>query len=223
MARWVVFLRFRWTLRSHAYRSCVFAERVLYGHPDAGTHWEQHAETYLSLVGFVPIPDWKSCFRHSRLGFMLIVYVYDFKFPGPKENLKEGWTLIRKGMITGEPEPIGRYLGCEDRVLEALIPAGGNPAHADIPEPPPKSETLKPPCGDDNFRAIQPQQRSGTQKRKIDYEITTRQVDNWPKSGLCFMSWSNCSWDLKVYLKLAEQQRVRCAYASSDAISGRWW
>ena len=49
------------------------------------------------LVQFVlvPIPDWKSCFRHPRPDLMLIVYVDDFKFAGPKHNLKVGWTLIR--------------------------------------------------------------------------------------------------------------------------------
>ena len=88
----------------------MFAETILYGHPDAGTEWEQHAEKHLSSVGFVSIPDWKSCFRHPRLDLMLIVHVDDFKLAGPKRNLKEGWTLTRKGIITGEPEPIGRYL-----------------------------------------------------------------------------------------------------------------
>ena len=103
---------------------------------------------------------------------MLIVYVDDFELAGPKRNLKEGWTRIRKGIITGEPEPIGRYLGCEHTVLEALISAGGNPAHGCIPEPPPKSETLQPLSENDEVRAIKWQQRSETKKRKIDYERT---------------------------------------------------
>ena len=153
-------------------------KRALYGHPGAGTYWEQHAEKHLSSVGFVPIPDWKSWFRHPRLDLMLIVYVDDFKLAGPKCHLKEGWTRIRKGIITGEPEPIGRYLGCGHRVLETLIPAGGNPAHGSIPEPPPKSKTLKPLSNDDKVRAIQLQQRSETKKRKIDYERTSTPSGN---------------------------------------------
>ena len=47
---------------------------------------------------------------HSR-DLMLIVYVGDFKLAGPAANIAEGCRLIRKGIITGEPEPIGRYLG----------------------------------------------------------------------------------------------------------------
>ena len=67
---------------------------------------------------------------------VLIVYVDDFKLAGPKKHLPEGWTLIRNGIITREAEPTGRYLRCEHRVLEALIPASGSPAHGEVPEPP---------------------------------------------------------------------------------------
>ena len=58
--------------------------------------------------------------------------------------MAEVWWLIRKGMMIGEPEPIGRYLGCEHRMIHATIPQGSNPCHGDIPEPAPKvnSETF---------------------------------------------------------------------------------
>ena len=161
---------------------------MLYGHPDAGTDWEQHAEKRLSSGDFIPIPDWKSCFRHPRLDLMLIVYVDDFKLAGPKRNLKEGWTRIRKGIITGEPKPIGRYFRCEHRVLEALVTAEGNRAHGSIPEPPPKSKTFKPLSDDDKVMAIQLQQRSGTNKRKIDYERAITPSWKIPVFGLCFMT-----------------------------------
>ena len=73
---------------------------------------------------------------------MLTVYVDDFKLVGPAANITEGWRLIRKGIITGEPEPIGRYLGCEHRMINATISQGGsNPCHGDIPEPVPKART----------------------------------------------------------------------------------
>ena len=54
-------------------------------------------------------------------------------------------------------------------MLEALIPAEGNPAHGDFPEPPPKSKTLKPLSDDDKVRAIKLQQRSETRQQHIDY------------------------------------------------------
>ena len=51
---------------------------AFYGHPDAGTYWEQHAEKHLRSKSFVPIDDWRSCYIHPKLDLMLIVYVDDF-------------------------------------------------------------------------------------------------------------------------------------------------
>ena len=63
-------------------------------------------------------PSWIGrLLRRPRLGLMLIVYVDDFQFSGPKSNLKEGWALTRKGLNSGESEPIGIYLGCEHECL----------------------------------------------------------------------------------------------------------
>ena len=36
--------------------------KALYGHPDAGTYWEMHAEEHLTKVGFKQVQDWRSCF-----------------------------------------------------------------------------------------------------------------------------------------------------------------
>ena len=67
---------------------------ALYEHPDAGGFWEQHCEAQLKKVGFVPIPDWPSVFRHPALRTFLVVYVDDFKQSGPSASLAEGWRLI---------------------------------------------------------------------------------------------------------------------------------
>ena len=73
----------------------------------------------------------------------LIVYVDDFKLSGPEENLRQGWDLILspsdtapKGIDMDEPEPVGRYLGCEHRVSERWIDwQGTNPTVLDPPPP----------------------------------------------------------------------------------------
>ena len=87
-----------------------------------------------------------------------------------------------------------------------LQSSGGNPAHGDIPEPPPKSKALKPLSDDDEVRAIQCQQRSETTKRNIDYERSNTPSGNITKvrimrydSKHLFMGY------VKVYLKLAKQ------------------
>eukprot|EP00975_Prorocentrum_lima_P061554 12880580-Prorocentrum_lima.AAC.1 len=70
-------------------------------------------------MGFKPIPDWRSCFVHPRLKLFLVVYVDDFKMSGPKQNLQEGWKLIRtsqkgtQAQILDDPTNPDRYLGCK--------------------------------------------------------------------------------------------------------------
>ena len=132
-----------------------------------------HAEKHLKSVGFVTVPDWRSCFVHPTLKLYLIVYVDDFKLAGPTNNLSEGWKFIRKGIQTGEPEPVNRYLGCEHIVIEATIPVGSNPPHGDVPKPPPKSKPI-PKVGEEIYFAKLAQAREASEKarRTINYQRT---------------------------------------------------
>ena len=59
---------------------------------------------------------------------------------GPKKASPAGWELIRKGIITDDPEPANRFLGCEHGIIDAIIPVGSNPPHGAVPQPPPKSK-----------------------------------------------------------------------------------
>ena len=73
----------------------------LYGHPDAGTNWEEYVGAHIQSVGFKPISQeksiWHSCYYHNGLKLMLVVYVDDFKLAGPKDKLAQGWALLRGG------------------------------------------------------------------------------------------------------------------------------
>ena len=102
------------------YRDPVCPLRLaLYGHPDAGTYWEETCETHVLNVGFKKIDEWRSCYWHSHLRLLLVIYVDDFKLSGPRENLAKGWELIRNktkitpGITLDPPEASNRYLGCE--------------------------------------------------------------------------------------------------------------
>ena len=55
---------------------------------------------------------------------MLSVYVDDFKIVGPKENLAEGWALLRQHIDMEHPVMATLYLGCEQRVDEITVPNG---------------------------------------------------------------------------------------------------
>ena len=64
---------------------------ALYGHPDAGTFWEQHCEAMLKKVGYVKVKGWASVFRHEELDLFLVVYVDDFKMHPCEVNLSHSF------------------------------------------------------------------------------------------------------------------------------------
>jgi len=86
---------------------------ALYGHPDSGGMWERNCGQRLRMIGYVPIPEWRSCFWHEAHKLLLIVYVDDFKLVGPEKSLVQAWSEIRKHINIEDPTPIGQYLGCE--------------------------------------------------------------------------------------------------------------
>ena len=92
-------------------RPVVPLRKALYGHPDAGTFWEQHCDESVRAVGFEPIgEEWPSVYIHEKLQLVLVVYVDDFKMAGPQKNLAQGWSMLRTRLKI-EPET-GMYLGC---------------------------------------------------------------------------------------------------------------
>ena len=93
---WVQLPRDQWPQEwERMTRPIVVLQKALYGHPDSGTYWEQHCNAHCESVGFVPIPDWPSCYHMKWLDLFPTIYVYDAKMAGPKENLTEGWKLLR--------------------------------------------------------------------------------------------------------------------------------
>ena len=53
------------------------------------------------------------------------MYVDDFKLAGPAKAIKQRWDLIRKGITTDDPSPLGMYLGCRHHVSERKLPDTG--------------------------------------------------------------------------------------------------
>ena len=69
----------------------VLLKKAFYGHPDAGTFWEEHCDESVKRAGFRPVHDtWPSCYFRKELQLFLVVYVDDFKLSGPKQHLKQG-------------------------------------------------------------------------------------------------------------------------------------
>ncbi len=91
----------------------MLLKKALYGHPDAGTFWEEHCDKGVKAVGFEPVGnEWPSVYVHRALKLLLVVYVDDFKMAGPKKNLKQGWEMLRKHLSIEPETPLGLYLGC---------------------------------------------------------------------------------------------------------------
>ena len=123
---WVKLPKERWPKEwVGKYRDPVVRLRLaLYGHPDSGGFWEQKCDTHLQSVGFEPIVDWRSCYFHKKWQLFLVVYVDDFKLSGPQANLAKGWKVIREGINMGDPEPLGKFLGCDHEVGSAKLVNG---------------------------------------------------------------------------------------------------
>lgn len=50
------------------------------------------------------------------------VYVDDFKVAGPENNMKKGWSLLRRVIATGDSTNLGKYLGCGHERLNSILP-----------------------------------------------------------------------------------------------------
>ena len=94
-------------------RPVVPLRKALYGHPDAGTFWEQHCDESVRAVGFEPIgEEWPSVYIHEKLQLVLVVCVDDFKMAGPQKNLAQGWSMLRTRLKIEPETGLDMYLGC---------------------------------------------------------------------------------------------------------------
>ena len=101
--------------------------RALYGHPQSGGWWEQHADAIARERGFVPIPNWRGCYFHAELHIFLIIYVDDFKMAGPRAVLPHAWTLLREVIDMDDPTPFGLFLGCKHTITTTTVPTAPRP------------------------------------------------------------------------------------------------
>ena len=115
-------------------RPVVKLLKALYGHPDAGSMWERYCHRHLVAQGYISLKDegWPGCYYHPSLALFLTVYVDDFKLAGPRQNLAQGWKLIRQdsatttGLKIEDPTSINGqvYLGCRHFKEETTLPNG---------------------------------------------------------------------------------------------------
>ena len=96
----------------------VLLVKSLYGHPEAGAHWERHLEAIIKDLGGAPVPEFPSSYFFAESKLLLTVYVDDFTLSGPAEAHSAFWAALRK-RVDLEPEAeLGRVLGRQHEEVE---------------------------------------------------------------------------------------------------------
>ena len=91
----------------------VLLVKSLYGHPEAGAHWERHLEGIIKDLGGKVVPEFPSSYFFKDTGLLLTVYVDDFTLSGPEHEHATFWAALRKKVDldpeTGLERVLGRY------------------------------------------------------------------------------------------------------------------
>jgi len=101
-------------------RPCCVLQKALYGHPEAGGHWEKHLEAAVEKCGGEAVEGHPSSFWFASERLLLTVYVDDLLLSGPEENHDAFWQRLRHGpapIDIEDPEPLGRFLGRDHVVV----------------------------------------------------------------------------------------------------------
>jgi hypothetical protein len=89
----------------------VLLVKSLYGHPEAGAHWEKHLENIIFDMGGGLVPEFPSSYFFSTSKLLLTVYVDDFTLSGPSGEHAPFWKRLRE-KVDLEPEAeLDRILG----------------------------------------------------------------------------------------------------------------
>ena len=91
---------------------CCRLNKALYGHPEAGGHWEAHLHKAIVACGGIAVTNHPSCYWMKPLKLLLNVYVDDLLLSGPEMNHSIFWSKLKKqGIAIDEPEDLDRFLG----------------------------------------------------------------------------------------------------------------
>jgi hypothetical protein len=90
---------------------CCRLNKALYGHPEAGGHWERHLTKAIEECGGKPVQNHPSSFWFKDSKLLLTVYVDDLLLSGPAGAHDQLWKDLRKKINIEDPEPLDRFLG----------------------------------------------------------------------------------------------------------------
>ena len=96
---------------AHIKRPCVKLIRALYGHPEAGWHWDKRFREVMELMGGTHLSNFQSSYWFSDTKMLLTLYVDDMVLSGPSENHSAFWKQLSKHLEFEEPSSVDRILG----------------------------------------------------------------------------------------------------------------
>ena len=85
--------------------------KALYGHPEAGAHWERHLSDIVKKLGGAVVPSHPSCFFFAKTRLLLSIYVDDLMLSGPESEHEKFWAELGASVNIEPPEDLDRYLG----------------------------------------------------------------------------------------------------------------
>jgi hypothetical protein len=103
--------------------------KSLYGHPEAGAHWERHLHAILKSLGGEMSPEHPGnnyCFKETKL--LLSLYVDDFTLAGPQHQHERFWKQLIELIELDPPEPLSRVLGRHHDKVKLNYQSGENSA-----------------------------------------------------------------------------------------------
>ena len=92
--------------------------KSLYGHPEAGGHWEARLTEVVKSLGGEPIYEHPSSFWFPKTQMLLTVYVDDLLLSGPVANHDRFWESLGKHIDIEPPQELERFLGRHHDVVE---------------------------------------------------------------------------------------------------------
>ena len=111
-----------WHKRGYKNPVCLLVQ-ALYGHPEAGAHWERHLTSIIKELGGEAMPSHPSTFWFPAERLMLTVYVDDLLLGGPVGAHEDFWKRLQERVSLDPPEPVSRFLGRYHDFDEVYAPA----------------------------------------------------------------------------------------------------
>ena len=107
---------------SHLKRPVVRLIKALYGHPEAGGHWERHLTKIVLKLGAVRVPSNPSCFFFKSTKLLLTIYVDDLLLSGPKDAHAPFWAKLEEEVNIDPWEKLDRFIGRHHKIVDCEGP-----------------------------------------------------------------------------------------------------